>query len=228
MNYFEKLDTGVKNIYSESYFSGNYNHNIYLMRANDDGSNKPKFYLRATTNINGVDVIQGYLYFYLDFENKTSDFIGVKVHEQFRNLNISSLLVSLWIDMCLNNGIDFLGSNKKQRKPFLIYLLKTFGFEILDKDLYRTSKDVISICKRENDTSKLLLFKDSKHERDFRGSNICLEDNYEILTSLDGVTQLDDIIMPLQDYKRKNISYDLVDDDKASVKIKRVLKNHRK
>ena len=228
MKYFESLDTGVKSTYSTDYFSGDYNHKIYLMKANDDGSHKPKFYIRATSNINGEEVIQGYMYFYLDFDNKTSDFIGIKVHEQYRNLNISSLLISIWIDLCLNNGIDFLGSNKKQRKPFLIYLLKTFGFEILDKTLYRTSKDVISICRKEDDKSKLLLFRDDKHERAFKESKIYYEDNYKILTSLDGVEHLDDIVMPLQDFRRKNISYDLIDYEKANVKVKRVLKNHQK
>lgn len=228
MNYFKKLDTGIKSTYSNDYFSGNYNHSIYLMRANDDGSNKPKFYLRITSNINGVDVIQGYLYFYLDFENKTSDFIGIKVHEQFRNLNIGSLLISLWIDLCLNNGIDFLGSNKKQRKPFMTYLLKTFGFEIFDTSLYDTSSDVISICRRDNDLAKILLFRDERNEQLFLSSNIYEKDNYEIVRSLDGITHLDDIIMPYQDYRRKQISYDLVDYDRAKVKVKRVLKNHRK
>ena len=228
MKYFEKLDTRIKTTYSTDYFSGDYNHEIYLMKANDDGSHRPKYYLRAVTNINGVEVIQGYLYFYIDYDTKTSEFIGIKVHEEFRDLNIGSLLVSLWIDLCLNNGIDFLGSNKKQRKPFLIYLLKTFGFEILDKGLYKNSKDLISICRRDNDPSKLLLFRDSKHERAFKSTNIYTEDNYEILTSFDGVTHLDDIIMPLQDFRRKQISYDLVDYDKANVKVKRVLKNHRK
>ena len=160
------------------------------------------------------------MYFYLDYENKTSDFIGIKVHEQYRNLNISSLLISIWIDLCLNNGIDFLGSNKKQRKPFLIFLLKKFGFEIFDKNLYRTSKDVISICRKGDDRSKLLLFRDAKHERDFRESKIYHEDNYKILTSLDGVEHLDDIVMPLQGFRRKNISYDLIDYDKADVKVK--------
>ena len=130
--------------------------------------------------------------------------------------------------MCLNNGIDFLGSNKRQRKPFLIYLLKTYGFDILDKSLYEKSKDVISICRRGEDTSKLLLFRDSKHERNFKQTNIFETDNYEIITSLDGVNHLDDIIMPLQDFRRKKISYDLIDYDKANVKVKRVLKNHRK
>lgn len=228
MKYFEQLDTSVKYMYSTEYFSGDYNHNIYIMRAKEDDSRKPKFYIRATSNINGEEVIQGYMYFYLDYENKTSDFIGIKVHEQYRNLNISSLLISIWIDLCLNNGIDFLGSNKKQRKPFLIFLLKKFGFEIFDKNLYRTSKDVISICRKDDDRSKLLLFRDAKHERDFRESKIYHEDNYKILTSLDGVDHLDDIVMPLQGFRRKNISYDLIDYDKADVKVKRILKNHRK
>lgn len=228
MKYFENLDTRIKSTYSKDYFSGNYNHEIYLMKANDDESHRNKYYLRAVTNIDGKEVIQGYMYFYIDFDTKTSEFIGIKVHEKFRDLNISSLLVSLWIDLCLNNGIDFLGSNKRQRKPFLIYLLKTYGFDILDKSLYEKSKDVISICRREEDTSKLLLFRDSKHERNFKQTNIFETDNYEIITSLDGVNHLDDIIMPLQDFRRKKISYDLIDYDKANVKVKRVLKNHRK
>ena len=228
MKYFERLDEGIKSIYSQDYFSGDYNHEIYLMKANDDGSHRPKYYLRAVTNINGVEIIQGYLYFYIDYDTKTSEFIGIKVLEEYRNLNISSLLVSLWIDLCLNNGIDFLGSNKRQRKPFLIYLLKTYGFDILDQSLYEKSKDVISICRRGEDTSKLLLFRDSKHERNFKQTNIFETDNYEIITSLDGVNHLDDIIMPLQDFRRKKISYDLIDYDKANVKVKRVLKNHRK
>ena len=92
MKYFEKLDTRIKTTYSTDYFSGDYNHEIYLMKANDDGSHRPKYYLRAVTNINGVEVIQGYLYFYIDYDTKTSEFIGIKVHEEFRDLNIGSLL----------------------------------------------------------------------------------------------------------------------------------------
>ena len=228
MNYFDRLNVGEKNLYSCSYFSGDYSQNIYLVRSNDDGSNNPKFYIWATTNINGVEVKQGHLYFYLDLKNKVSSFIGVKVLEEFRNLNIGSLLVSIWIDLCLNNGIDFLGSNEKQRKPFLIYLLKTFGFEIFDKSLYDTSRDVISICKRDGDFSKLLLFKDGKHEEVFKGTKIYATDNYEIISSLDGVTHLDDVIMPLQDLRRKKVSYDLVDFEKANEKVERVLKKHKK
>lgn len=130
--------------------------------------------------------------------------------------------------MCLNNGFDFLGVNEKQRKPFLIYLLKTYGFEILDKSLYSTSLDLISICKRDDDNSKLLLFRDLKHEEIFRGTKIYETDNYEIISNFDGVCHLDDIIMPLQDFRRKKINYRLEDYDKANIKVKRVLDSHSK
>lgn len=228
MKYFMQLNEGYRKLYSVEYFSGDYNHNIYLIRANDDGSNKPKFYIKATTIINEIETTQGFLYFYIDFKNKTSSFIGVKVLEEFRNLNIGSLLISVWIDLCLNNGIDFLGSHKKQRKPFLLYLLKTYGFEIFDKSLYKTSGDVISICKRDNDTSKLLLFRDKKLERDFKSTNIFETDNYQIIKSLEGVNYLDDIIMPLQNQSLKNISYDLNDYNKANEKVIKVLNRHKK
>ena len=94
--------------------------------------------------------------------------------------------------------------------------------------LYSTSKDLISICRRDNDTSKIILFKDSKHEQSFRTTNIFREDNYEIINSLDGVSHLDDIIMPLQDFRRKQISYNLIDYDRAKVKVKSVLEKHKK
>ena len=38
---------------------------------------------------------------------------------------------------------------------------------------------------------------------EYTGRHEYSEDNYEILTSFDGVTHLDDIIMPLQDFRRK-------------------------
>ena len=50
---FENLESGKRNIYSNDYFSGDYNQTIYLKKSIDDGSNKPKFYLSAFTNING-------------------------------------------------------------------------------------------------------------------------------------------------------------------------------
>ena len=139
MGKLENLETGDKFLYSDKYFSGDYNQELYIKRSEDDGSNKPKYFINAYSNINGEIVRQGYIYFYLDEKTKTSSFIGVKVEDAYRDLNIGSFLIASWINLCLNNGYDFLGVNQKQRKPFLLYLLKTYGFE-----------DYISIDKLRN------------------------------------------------------------------------------
>lgn len=230
MGYFDKLNIGDKSLYSDRFCSGDFDQHLYLVKANDDGSHKDKFYIWATTMINGVEVKQGHIYFYLDRDTKTSSFIGVKVLEEFRNLNIGSLLVSSWIDICLNNGYDFLGTHDKQRKPFLLYLLKTYGFDILDQSLYDTRKDIISICRSKDifDTRKLLLFRDSKHEKAFMGTNVCKTDNYDIIHDLDDYIYLDDVVMPLQNMKRDGINYWLLNYDKAKVKSKVVFNRHKK
>lgn len=67
---------------------------------------------------------QGYLYFYLDFENLESQFIGIYIKPDYRNTGLASLLLSYWIRFCLDNNFSYLSTNKKQRKPFLLFLLK--------------------------------------------------------------------------------------------------------
>lgn len=230
MGIIENLEIGNKILYSTGYFSGDYNQELYLKRTVDDGSNRPKFYISVVSNINGNLVQQGYLYFYLDFEAKASYFIGVKVAPEFRNLNIGSLLVASWIDLCLNNGYDFLGTNQKQRKPFLLYLLKTYGFDILDKTLYDIRPDVISICRAidSNDKRKILLFKDPKHEKDFMGTNVYKTDNYDIVHSQDGIILLDDVIVPLQDMKKNPVQYELLDQELAETKSESIISSHKR
>lgn len=230
MGKIENLEIGNRLLYSEGYFSGNYNQDLYIKRSNDDGSNRPKYFLSAFTNLNGELRQQGFLYFYLDHDTKSSYFIGIKVEEPYRNLNIGSFLVASWIDLCLNNGYDFLGVHEKQRKPFLLYLLKTYGFEILDKSLYDTRPDVISIC-RDKDLErkeKLLLFRDSKHEQTFMGTNIYKTDNYKIIHSPEGIIHLDNIILPLQSRKRNQIQYELLNQELAELKADTVISRHRK
>lgn len=230
MGKLENLEVGNRTFYSDEYYSGEYNQEIFLKRAFDDGSHRPKFYINIFSTINGASTLQGYLYFYLDFATKTSNFIGIKVEPEYRNLNIGSLLIATWIDLCLNNGYDFLGVNPKQRKPFLLYLLKTYGFEILDKSLYDIRPDVISICRSTNlnDKTKFLLFKDSKHERTFMSTNIYKEDNYEIVHEPKNITILDNIILPLQSRKRNQVNYELLDQNLAETKTLNVLSRHKK
>ena len=230
MTKLENLENGNKILYSTGHFSGEYSQDLYLKRANDDGSNKPKFYISVYSNINGTLVQQGYLYFYLDPKTKTSNFIGIKVDEKFRGLNIGSFLIASWIDLCLNNGYDFLGAHEKQRKPFLLYLLKTYGFEILDTTLYHTRPDVISICRSldATDKRKFLLFRDFRHEKNFSGTNIFKTDNYEIVQNPKSVIILDDVILPLQGMKKNPIKYELIYQELAGEKVESVLNRHKK
>ena len=230
MSFFSFVKEKESVLLSDKCYSGEFNQHVYLKRAADDGSGRPKFYINIFSNINGELVKQGYLYFYVDYKMKACDFIGVNVSEEYRNLNIGSFLVATWIDLCMNCGYDFLGVNPKQRKPFLVYLLKTYGFGILDTSLYRVRDDVIYICKgiEKGDKRKLLLFKDLKHESTFKGTNVFKSDNYEIVHSRDGVILLDKVIVPFQNRKFNGAEYLLFNTDIAEEKCKKVISRHKR
>lgn len=223
------LTEGEKKLYQDGFYSGEFNEDLYIKRSIDDGSNKPKYYISVYTKINGLLRQQGYLYFYLDYENKQSNFIGIKVEKEYRNLNIASFLIATWIDLCMNNNYK-LGINEKQRKPFLLYLLKTYGFEILDTSLYETRPDVITVCRSLDfsDKRKMLLFKDPKHEDNFIKTNVYKEDNYEIIHSGNGIIMLDNIILPLQNMNKNSIHYELLDEIMAEYKVENTISKHKK
>lgn len=230
MGKLEELEIGEKKLYRDGFVSGDYDQTLYLKRSVDDETKRPKVFLGAYSNINGRLQRQGYLYFYLDEDKKISYFIGIKVEPEYRNLNIASFLVASWIDLCMNNGYEMLGVNYKQKKPFLIYLLKTYGFEVLDKSQYETRPDVITICRRKDieDKEKLLLFRDKHHEKSFIGTNVFKEDNYEIIHSKEGVIILDDIILPLQGMKKNPANYELLDYVLAESKVEKTISKHSK
>ena len=229
MEALKNLSDGEKTLYQSGFYSGDYSEDLYFKKSIDDGSHKPKFYISVYTRINNELRQQGYLYFYLDYETKQSNFIGIKVEPKYRNLNIASFLIATWIDLCLNNGYN-LGVNEKQRKPFLIYLLKTFGFEILDTSLYQSRPDVITCCRYldYSKKDKLLLFKDSKHESNFMKTTIFNEDNYKIIHDTSGIVLLDNIILPLQNSKRNPVHYELLDELVAEMKTNHTISKHKK
>ncbi len=229
MDSLKNLSEGEKELYQSGFFSGNYDEDIYIKKSIDDGSNKPKFYISVYTNINGELRQQGYLYFYLDYETKQSNFIGIKVEPEYRNLNIASFLIATWIDLCMNNNYK-LGVNEKQRKPFLLYLLKSFGFEILNTSLYKTRPDVITVCRSLDfkNKEKLLLFKDPKHEENFSKTTIFKEDNYRIIHSNSGIIMLDNVILPLQNMHKNPIHYELLDELLADYKTVNTINKHKK
>ena len=155
---------------------------MYLKQSADDGSHKDKFYLELYSNIDGKNIMQGYIYFFLDLNTRSCNFIGMQVLEKYRNLNMGSLLISAWINFCLNNGCEYIGVHPKQKKPFLLYLLKTYSFDVEDLSDYKKRSDVITICRSVDleDTTKYLLFKDERHQRNFMQTNICARNEYKI------------------------------------------------
>ncbi len=230
MEIFKKLEVDKRSLYSDNYFSGDFNQLLYLKRAVDDGSNRPKFYISAFAYVNGELRLQGYIYFYLDFETKRSDFIGMAVNPEYRGLDMGSLLLSSWIDICLNNGVEELGAHHKQKKPFLIYMLKKYGFEIEDTSLYRTSDALITLLRDPDfaNKTKYLQFRSPHHEKVFMGTNIFKTDNYSILHNPAGYYELDKVIIPLQSASHAHVIYELSDEELATEKVVSTLSKHRR
>ncbi len=228
MDFFRRLKFDERVLYSDKCFSGDYNQFLYLKRSVDDGSNRPKIYINLFTKVADTLMLQGYLYFYLDFELKKSYFIGLVVKPEYRNLNIGSFLIATWINLCIDNGYDFLGINQKQRKPFLIYLLKTYGFEISDLSLYSTSDDLITILHNLRNNKKIIMFRSYMNELAFRGTNVYKADNYIIVHNPSGLVKLDDIILPFQNRRKINLDYELRNYDLGLAKAKMIISKHTK
>lgn len=122
----------------------------------------------------------GYIYFYLDSTSRKSSYIGTYVKPEYRSIGLASLLTAYWIKTCLDEGYDFLTTNKNQRKPYLLYILKKYFFEIDDTKKYQLSKHTIHIC-RDNEDKKVLLFKNKVMARNFQRGKIYSGDDYRIM-----------------------------------------------
>lgn len=160
---------------------------------------------------NGIPALQGYMYFTLDDEKKKSKFIGVYINPSYRRQGISTLLISIWIKFCLDNGYEFLTKNRKQRKPFVLYQLKGFNFELDKLSLYDNFLKVIYICQKDKSNSKYLFFKDNEQKLEFLKGKIITSDNYQVLDDLDGDSKiLERVIL--------SKAYNLQDNEKAYTK----------
>ena len=221
MENFEKLEEGQKVLFEEGFYSGQYDQDIYIRKAIHDNNSPvkmPIFFISAVSMIDGHLTEQAHLYFYLDEITLTS------------YQNIGSFLISYWINLCLKNGYEFLETTEKQKKPFLLYLLKTYGFEVSDLSLYETRPEVISICKSldPGDSRKFLLFKNMNHEIQLSRTNVFKEDNYEIIHDASNYKILDCVLVPLQGCKKNPIIYKLQDYDFANEKSTDIIEKHRK
>ncbi len=197
-----------------------FNQRLYVEKSFCKQVNCDQYFIKAYKLENNSLVCQGYIYFYIDMENKSSTYIGTKVKEEYRNMGIASLLTSSWIKFCLDNDIYNLNTNKKQRKPFLLYMLKSYSFELDDINKYNLSNFNIHICKKEDELTKYLLFDNLRQKENFIKGKIYLADNYQVLDELGQDTQkLDTILL-------SNIYY-VQDNDFAYDKSVKVINNHK-
>lgn len=219
MSIIEGMPYDKNILYNDSFQYNELKQRIYFQKAYMSAIKRNQYFFKSFVLDGSKLICQGYIYFYLDKESKSSDFIGVYIRPEYRNCGLASLLVSIWIQFCLNNGYNFLGTNKTQRKPFLLYLLKTYGFEIMDSTIYQTDRNVIDVCRNEKNNTKYLLFKNPKQKISFMKGNRANEDNYCVIDSIsDNIHYLDSVILSKE--------YFLINDCKANDKSVHVLKKH--
>ena len=152
----------------------------------------------------------GYIYFYLDFQTKISTYIGSYVKPEYRSQGLASTLTSYWIKFCFDNGFYDLTTIKSQRKPFLLYILKTFSFDIENLNDYLSSNYNIHICMLPNDKTKYLVFENAKHALSFKEGKIYKNDNYQILDpNEEGLIKLDTVqLSKIHNLKNPEIAYE--------------------
>ena len=141
-------------------------------------------------------VCQGYIYFYLDTDARISTYIGSYVKPEYRSTGIASLLTSYWIKFCLDNGFYDLTTIKSQKKPFLLYILKNYSFEIEDPLKYLKNDYNIHICTLPNDSTKYLVFDNERYAISFKEGTVYKNDNYQIVSKdTENLTRLDTILL---------------------------------
>lgn len=192
----------------DNYFYENINQKIFLEKSLNTNDNRDQYFLKLYLHLpNGDFICQGYIYFYIKFDTKESHFIGTYIKPEFRNKGLASLLLSNWMQLLFENDIYKLSTSKKQRKPFLLYLLKTYSFEIANISKYDISQWTIDICRSEKDNKKYLMFKDLTHKKYFLESLINLNDNYIVIDELtEDIKKLDSVLLS-NPYHLQNSDY---------------------
>lgn len=185
MSVLTELDYNKKILIDQHYLYGSQELSLFLEKTYFPSNFKEQYFLKLfNRNLNGNYECLGYIYFYMDFQTMTSDFIGLYVKPECRNNGLASLLISNWIKLCLDSGLYNLETIKKQRKPIFLYSLKKFAFEIENPEDYQTSPFTISICEGIHNHLKYLYFKNYKQRDTFIKGTIMRETEYNILEKL--------------------------------------------
>lgn len=208
MNFFQNIPYKQCTLVKDGLVFKNQKQQISLTRCYCDADIYDRYYLRAKIVTKDYSVHDlGYLYFNIDSKTNKSKFIGVCVSEEYRNCGLASLLISSWIELCLDNGLEDLSTIPKQKKPFILYLLKKYSFELKDTNTYNTSDNVVYICKKENAHDKFIMFRSPYKEANFRNSNIMKTDNYKIADPNDKDIQILDTVSLYSPYFQQDNEY---------------------
>ena len=227
MNTFNKINYDEGILLDIIPFDNNLQLHIRLEKTFCDSTNCDEYFIRSYLVGDNQYRLIGYMYFYLnqicDGVN-ASTYIGTFISPEYRSCGLASLLLSYWISLTRENDYDTLTTIKRQRKPFLLYLLKRYGFDIEDTSEYETADNNIYICSRDNDPTKYLLFQSLQHRLNFMCERVYRHDNYKIIpTSIEDkpwdVSVLDRVLLyrvhNLMDF---NASYDLAQKKMHKVK----------
>lgn len=183
---------------------------LYLKKSYSKAENR-NFYFINLYSFSKIGDVQclGYMYFTIHPGKNSSKFIGVYVKPEYRDNGYASFLISNWIKICLDNDIYDLRTNKKQRKPFTLHLLKKYEFDLANLQEYDTSPYVIHICRDSSTNFKYLMFDNEKQKRGFVTGKIIQGDNYRIIDCMtDGIEEIDKVILSRPHLlKDENTSY---------------------
>ena len=219
MTALQNLEFNRPKLLDDAYHFQGQPQRIYIKKT--QSNDKAQYFLHLILPQEEVQTIkQGYLYFYFHEETQTSNFIGLYIHPEYRNQGLSSLLISNWIKFCLDQDITLLGVNRKQKKPFLLYALKKYQFEIANPMLYQTDSNTIHICQKEKDATKYLLFESEKQKELFQKGRTIHNDNDHVLDRYDEN-------IPVIDHVLLTKKYTLQDPNKAYQKAIGVIEKHR-
>ena len=196
MNFLERMPYKSSILYEDDLKFQDKNLKTYVSRHCSETDVHDHYYLRMNImKQDGTKKQLGYLYFYIDDKNH-SKFIGLMVNPEYRNCGLASLLISEWIQLNLNEGLENLETIPKQRKPFLLYMLKRYSFELGNLETYQTSDRAVSLYQKEDSLEKYLMFRHKGEEKRFQNSNIMKTDNYVIIEQLEeNMTWLDDVVL---------------------------------
>ena len=184
MNILSKLDYGTSILLDTIPVDANHQLHIKLEKTYHEATNSDYYFIRLFIVGDSFYKSIGYMYFYLNqvYEGiSASTYIGTYINPEYRSYGLATLLLSSWISLTRENNCDTLTTIKRQRKPFILYLLKKYGFDIADINEYLSATDKIYICARPNDETKYLLFQSLQQRLDFMYESVYRRDNYEII-----------------------------------------------